>query len=161
MNWEAIGAIGEAIGAIAVVASLIYLAMQVRHNNALAERDSQQSVLQGEFQLASIMINHADVWNRVLAGDTFTIEEERRQAIVLFNIVMLINANRFYQVKKGHAPEDDVSGYRSILPQLISLPIFYDWRKSIAAMGHTTDFLEMIDSIDAEIQAGGTTHTGP
>ena len=30
MNWEAIGAIGEIIGAIAVFVSLIYLAMQVR-----------------------------------------------------------------------------------------------------------------------------------
>lgn len=32
MNWEAISAIGEIIGAIAVVISLIYLAAQIRHN---------------------------------------------------------------------------------------------------------------------------------
>ena len=31
MNWEAISAIGEWIGAIAVIATLIYLAIQVRH----------------------------------------------------------------------------------------------------------------------------------
>ena len=30
MSWEAIGAIGEVISAIAVVATLIYLAVQVR-----------------------------------------------------------------------------------------------------------------------------------
>jgi hypothetical protein len=28
MNWDAIGAIGEVIGAVAVVASLVYLAVQ-------------------------------------------------------------------------------------------------------------------------------------
>lgn len=30
MNWEAIGAIGETLGAIAVIATLIYLASQIR-----------------------------------------------------------------------------------------------------------------------------------
>ena len=36
MNWEAVGAIAELLGAIAVVATLIYLAIQVRHSkNAL------------------------------------------------------------------------------------------------------------------------------
>jgi hypothetical protein len=34
MNWDAIGAIGEILGAFAVVASLIYLAVQVRQQNA-------------------------------------------------------------------------------------------------------------------------------
>ena len=32
MNWEAIGAVGEIVGAIAVVATLIYLAQQTRQN---------------------------------------------------------------------------------------------------------------------------------
>ncbi len=32
MNWEAIGAIGELIGAAAVVVTLIYLAVQIRQN---------------------------------------------------------------------------------------------------------------------------------
>ena len=30
MNWEAIGAIGETLGAIAVIATLVYLASQIR-----------------------------------------------------------------------------------------------------------------------------------
>ena len=33
MNWEAIGAIGELIGAIAVVITLVFLALQVRQRN--------------------------------------------------------------------------------------------------------------------------------
>jgi hypothetical protein len=34
MNWEAVGAIGEILGATAVVVSLIYLAAQIRQNNS-------------------------------------------------------------------------------------------------------------------------------
>ena len=32
MNWEAIGALGETVGALAVLVTLVYLAMQIRQN---------------------------------------------------------------------------------------------------------------------------------
>lgn len=38
MNWEAIGAIGEIAGAIAVVATLYYLARQIKQQNRQAKR---------------------------------------------------------------------------------------------------------------------------
>ena len=31
MNWEALGAISEAVGSVAIIATLIYLAIQIRH----------------------------------------------------------------------------------------------------------------------------------
>ncbi len=47
MNWEAIGAVGEALGAIAVIVTLIYLAIQTRKTGkvmrATAIWDSQIS----------------------------------------------------------------------------------------------------------------------
>jgi hypothetical protein len=43
MNWEAIGAIGEVSGAVAVVATLIYLAKQIRQSNKAAETSAIQS----------------------------------------------------------------------------------------------------------------------
>ena len=33
MNWEAVSAIGQMVGAIGVVASLVYLAIQIRTNS--------------------------------------------------------------------------------------------------------------------------------
>ena len=43
MNWEAIGAIGETVGAIAVVATIIYLARQVRDNSRQVKINTTQS----------------------------------------------------------------------------------------------------------------------
>lgn len=40
MNWDAIGAIEEVIGAFAVVLSLLYLALQIRHSSKMAEDTS-------------------------------------------------------------------------------------------------------------------------
>ena len=47
MNWDAIGAIGEIIGAIAVVVSLIYLASQLRESNELSRENAYREVQRG------------------------------------------------------------------------------------------------------------------
>jgi len=43
MNWDAIGAIGEVLGSIAVFITLGYLAVQVRHAREAVARSSRQS----------------------------------------------------------------------------------------------------------------------
>ncbi len=40
MNWEAISAVGQVLSALAVVATLVYLSVQVRQNNRLIQRDA-------------------------------------------------------------------------------------------------------------------------
>jgi hypothetical protein len=47
MNWDAVGAIGETIGALAVVMSLVYLAIQIRIQNKEARLASVHEILVG------------------------------------------------------------------------------------------------------------------
>jgi hypothetical protein len=55
VNWDAIGAVGEILGAFAVFVSLVYLAVQVRHNSKLAEANLNTRALIDE-TLASCKI---------------------------------------------------------------------------------------------------------
>jgi len=43
MNWEAIGAIGEVGGAVAVIATVIYLARQIRQNTSALRSTATQA----------------------------------------------------------------------------------------------------------------------
>jgi hypothetical protein len=45
MNWDAIGAIAEVFGAIAVLVTLIYFSVQIRQSNKLAEAESQRELM--------------------------------------------------------------------------------------------------------------------
>ena len=47
MNWDAIGALGEIVGAIGVIASLVYLSIQIRRSDQSTRAQSLQSVLDG------------------------------------------------------------------------------------------------------------------
>jgi hypothetical protein len=44
MNWEAVAAIGELLGATGVIVSLLYLAVQVRQNTRQTRLAAQQAV---------------------------------------------------------------------------------------------------------------------
>ncbi len=60
MNWEAIGAIGEIIGAAAVVGSLVYLAVQIQSQN----RESRIS------SMHDISVGYRDSLALMAEGDT-------------------------------------------------------------------------------------------
>ena len=47
MNWDAIGAVGEILGAIAVFCSLIYLAIQIRQQRVSQNAQSVENILEG------------------------------------------------------------------------------------------------------------------
>ncbi|HEY5681753.1 MAG TPA: hypothetical protein VIS55_16900 [Pseudomonadales bacterium] len=47
INWEAVGAIGEIVGAVAVVLTLGYLAVQIRQNTNASRAQSYQAVVDG------------------------------------------------------------------------------------------------------------------
>jgi hypothetical protein len=71
MNWDALGAIGEIIGAAGVIVSLLYLASQVRNNSRQLRHSSAQAVLDklnGLIGQLAFTAGAGDVWNRGLSG---------------------------------------------------------------------------------------------
>ena len=64
MNWDAIGAIGELVGAGAVVATLVYLAIQTRLTRKAVEESSQYAYQQATHTAVGM---YSD-WRRALMG---------------------------------------------------------------------------------------------
>src|SRR5215469_4837226 len=61
VNWEAISAIGQVVGALAVVISLIYLASQVRSSARETRRAAMRSTLDAITRLAHHVADNADL----------------------------------------------------------------------------------------------------
>ena len=55
MNWDAISAVGEIVGAVAVVVTLVYLAAQIRQSDPQQKREEIVSVQTGQNRLAAQM----------------------------------------------------------------------------------------------------------
>jgi hypothetical protein len=61
MNWEAIGTLAEVGGALGVIASLVYLGIQIRQNTHSAREASWQSVLRDLQQFRSLIAQDPEV----------------------------------------------------------------------------------------------------
>ena len=104
MSWEAVGAIGETIGAIAVVISLLYLALQIRTQNAQARlsalHDMSDVFREVTSRFASADI--ADIFNRGnLDFDSLTDTESVRLIILTTNYFRAWE-EAFLEKRDGH-----------------------------------------------------------
>jgi hypothetical protein len=68
VNWEAISAIGQIVGALAVVISLIYLAREIRSNARATRRAAMRSLLEAFNQLTQQLSSHSDLTELWLRG---------------------------------------------------------------------------------------------
>jgi len=61
LDWNAVGAIGETIGAIAVLVTLIYLSLQVRQNTASNQNIAIQTISAHNAEWLSLVTADAEV----------------------------------------------------------------------------------------------------
>ena len=57
MNWSAVGAAGELLGAIAVVASLLWVARQVQASNRIAQAEAYRTA---QVKMAELMVTSCE-----------------------------------------------------------------------------------------------------
>jgi len=72
MSWEALGAIGEIVGAAGVILTLAYLAVQVRQNSRLLERSTEATRVTAD----AAMVGNFNEWRETVianpeVGDLF------------------------------------------------------------------------------------------
>lgn len=68
MNWDALGAIGEIVGAGAVVVTLVYLSVQIRYANKQAELETLRHTYDSLNQFCDLLSRSADTASIVNRG---------------------------------------------------------------------------------------------
>ena len=85
MNWEAIGAVGEVLGSIAVLLTLIYLASQIKQSNDLARFNATKEIVNQFNQLNQMVASDASL--RSLLGKPSALSSDEREQIYNFAIM--------------------------------------------------------------------------
>ena len=68
MNWDAIGAVAELAGALAVIATLVYLAVQLRQNSALLKASLATASRESTNQLTGLLASDREALRVFYAG---------------------------------------------------------------------------------------------
>jgi hypothetical protein len=69
VNWEALGAIAELLGAIAVFSTLAYLAVQIRQSNIVAREQAHYHMLQNQIGYFDNLANDINFLKTVYGSD--------------------------------------------------------------------------------------------
>ena len=80
MNWSAVAAVAESVGALAVVATLVYVSVQIRQNTRNARAATELEVSKRFSAISRRVLDDPDlqrIWDAVAAGEELSPEEYR------------------------------------------------------------------------------------
>ena len=126
MNWDAIGAVGEIVGAVAVVGSLIYLASQIRQQNREARISASHEITEA-FRDAIGAVKDpqiAQLCVKALNGLDGLEDSEKMQVLALAQTYFRVWEEAHYQNSEGRL---EVSMWEAMCRQfggLMALPMF-------------------------------------
>ena len=130
MNWEAIGAVGEAVGAIAVVVTLAYLAMQIRQNTGATRAASHHAVIEALNQGNLAQARDAElarIWVSGLKDRGVLTEVERQRFDSLCLAYFHVFDSLWYSAKVGTAERDLLLSEEKGFVYLMDSSGVYDW----------------------------------
>lgn len=136
-DWSSIAEIAAAFG---VILSLVFVGLQIKEGNEETRASTMQAALEAEMMFQSEVLRYADTWEKVTAGTTITDSVEVRRGIVLYNMLMTVQENRFHQNQAGYIETEPTNFAR-----IYQLPFFDIWRTSLGANVRSPEFLEYVE----------------
>ncbi len=130
MTLEALGNLGDFIGGIAVVASLLYLAQQIRRNTASVQAAAIQTATQGFSDMLAWMASDADLMRLFDEGchdfDALS-KPDRQRFAALMGVLMHTWENILTQTRMGFLPEGVWQGGLHRIRGTFALPGTVTW----------------------------------
>ncbi len=157
MNWDAIGAVAELLGAIGVIASLVYLAGQIRDSREQMSQNTR-AVRAGAYQqfhenLRATMMEPLTVPSLegvVFRGmvDPETLSEEEAAGFTWWLIGMfLVYENAHYQYRMGLLDEDRWRIHRSNLQTLLGTQGIRHWWATRSGLIESPEFAALVSEM--------------
>jgi hypothetical protein len=149
MNWEAIGAIGEIVGAIAVVVTIGFLAVQIRQNTISLQNASAQQILQGIAELNQFLGSAPDVtelfWRGTFDPESLS-EDEWHRFIHIASAMIRRLELIFLNHRQGFIPAQTWEAQANNLRHWLSTPGIQRWFSELGAGIHA-DFRDYVDQL--------------
>ena len=142
--------IAEIIAALGVIISLAFVGLQLNDGNNETRAATIQAASESESYMLVTLIEHAGTWDKIIDGVPLASGEETRRGILLFNLMMMENENRYRQFNSGYLDSQSWDSRVLNLRAIVQLPMFKKWRVSFGGKGHTEEFLYIIDKLAEE-----------
>ena len=150
MNWEAVGAIAEAVGAVAVLVTLVYLASQIRQNTKSLKATATQAIMSETTSTYAALAFDEEMSRIYWSGlqDFWALNQsDRRRFATYMASTMKPWENILAQVRLGTVDHETMEGGRSELIRHFSQPGMRQWWTK----GESAFSNELVEWVETEI----------
>ena len=152
MDWNAIGAIADVVAAVAVVVSLIYIAVQVKGNSELLERTLQSNRTQN----AQAVIHNFDSWRKMILetgsadlwfrgiNDLGSLDQTEKINFNLIASTVIWSCWSYFQLQENEGLIADINEH--LFQDLFKHPGYREWLL-VHRRYHSDDFGEFLDRV--------------
>ncbi|MBW2496899.1 MAG: hypothetical protein JRF61_06455 [Deltaproteobacteria bacterium] len=169
MNWDAIGAIAELLGAIGVIASLVYLATQIRQsreqmiqNNrttrSAAYQHFDQSLQDAFFHVLSVPEMGRVVRQGAASYDVLDEEDAYLYSMWMGGMMTRFD-NAYYQFRTGMIDEERWETLLRMIRGMVQSPGYEEWWRRTKHPNLSTKFIALVDEILGEEPEAATSAT--
>ena len=155
MNWEAIGAVGEILGAAGVIITLVYLASQLRQNTRALRSESYQHWNEVSSSYAQFTAQHAHTISEIEKLDSLNqLTPEQEKIFGMWSLLATSQAETAFLQHRGGTLDDDVfeSRMRAYIGFFVASRLSIEsWPLFIRPI-NTPDFVEYIENRVPELK---------
>lgn len=148
MNWEALGAIAELIGAIGVVVTLVYLAVQIRSNTRATRIASFHSTTDSLNQVNLLIASNREI-SAMFAESFEETHDWDKEATTQWNFILLaiyrIFESAYFQRNEGLVEEQSWTRYDHSLRRSLQSKATVVWWNS-QQFGFTDEFCDYVNA---------------
>ena len=130
MNWGAIGAVGEIIGASGVIISVIYLALQIKKQT----KESQMAATRDlSFQLQQNVdpiladLKHIAIWGKAVKDYNSLEETERLWATIILSRFFRIAEQQLIHASNSHVNDQYYQSFTRAFFEVLTFPGVQQW----------------------------------
>ena len=150
MTIEDLGNLGDLIAAIATVATLLYLAQQIRRSSKSVEGSSVQAILELEITTNAFKAQYANIYRRGCANILDLDDDERVTFEQLVSAEMSLFSSAYIQVQNG-LMDDDAAFDRDWIRFYLKQPGFQEMWSEIK-IAYSSEFCEHLDDVQKTVE---------
>ena len=148
MNWDAVGAIAELLGAIGVIGSLIYVASQVRASTVASKVESKLRLTQNMVDYGDLLISSPEL-NKIMIDGRKSIETLSKSEYLQFSNLALkacwYLSSGLFVYQQTSISDDDWHELRTIATYWCASRGFQEWWVTRGRLSFTGKFAAFID----------------
>jgi len=144
MNWEAIGAVGEVLGAMGVIITLIYLAGQLRQNTKELRSSRHENYASLSFGINDFRATHAEVIAKHFSGEDLS-PAEAIVANANAQKIFTLMETTYLHYKEGTLTGEVFDARMTALSSIMANPAIRSiWNQS-KEYGFTNEFITLVE----------------